>query len=182
MSDHPDPQMLVDLATGAGAAEALRHLEACAACAARVTELRETLGLAARASVPEPPGAYWDAFRRNLDRRISAEARRRPLRWLWLAPAAVAAAAVAFAVLPLRHAGRVEPPAVPKAAASSWSALPPIEEDAGVPVLEAVVATDEGEGAALEQGRGLGAFLGSLSDEESRELAEALQQRSGGEL
>jgi len=181
MSHHPDPQMLVDLATGGGTGEAVRHLEACSACADRVAELRDTLALAARASLPEPPGAYWDAFRRNLDRRISAEPRRPSRRWLWLAPAAVAAAAVAVAVLPLRHAGRVEPEAAPKAVASSWSALPPIEEDAGVPVLEAVVATDE-DAAALQQGRGLGAFLGSLSDEESRELAEALQQRSGGEL
>ncbi|HXY39615.1 MAG TPA: hypothetical protein VEQ10_08095, partial [Vicinamibacteria bacterium] len=86
MSDHPDPEMLFDLASGAGRGEALRHLEACVACAARVDELRDTLALAAGAEVPEPPGAYWEAFRRNLDRRISAEGRR-PLRWLWLAPA-----------------------------------------------------------------------------------------------
>ncbi|HVO09936.1 MAG TPA: hypothetical protein VMX54_04195 [Vicinamibacteria bacterium] len=181
MSEHPDPETLVDLATGGGIAEALRHLEACAACAARVSELRETLALAAGADLPEPPGAYWEAFRRNLGRRISTD-RRRSLRWVWLAPVAAAAAAVAFAVLPFRHADRVERPAVASAAAGpSWSALPPIEEDAGVPVLEAVVATDE-DAAALQQGPGLGAFLGSLSDEESRELAEALQQRNGGAL
>ncbi|HXY40756.1 MAG TPA: hypothetical protein VEQ10_13875, partial [Vicinamibacteria bacterium] len=85
-------------------------------------------------------------------------------------------------VLPLRHhGGGAGLPGVPTAVVSSWSALPPIEEDAGVPVLEAMVATDE-DAVALQQGRGLGAFLGSLSDDESRALAEALQQRNGGEL
>ncbi len=180
MSHHPDPEVLVELAAG-GTGEARRHLDTCAACAERVSELRETLAVATRADVPEPPEAYWEAFRRNVDRRMYVD-RRRPLRWLWLAPAAVAAAAVAFAVLPVRHAGRPDPPALPAVAAvPSWSALPPIEDDAGVPVLEAVVATDE-NATALEQGRGLGAFLGSLSDEESRELALALQQRNGGDL
>ncbi len=73
-------------------------------------------------------------------------------------------------------------PAAPVAVSAplpAWSALPPLEEDTAVPVLEAVVARDE-ERAALEEPRGLDRFLVGLSDEETAALAETLEK--GGAL
>jgi len=98
-----------------------------------------------------------------------------------LATAALVAVVVARpprASVPLRPE---PPPATSEAVVPAWSALPPAEQDGSLPVLEAFVVAD-GEAAAWEEGRGLGAFEAGLSDEESQALADGLRQSKGGAL
>jgi hypothetical protein len=173
-----DPD-LADVAFGAGKDADRDHAEGCAACSSRLEELREGLALARRAEVPEPSPLYWETLRRNVSRRIAEEPR--PLavwgRLLPLAAAALVVVAVALSGGRALHPTREAAPALP-----AWSALPPEEEDPGLVVLEGV-ALGDGDLTAWEEGRGLGAFLASLSDADERALAERLQQATEeGEL
>jgi len=177
MTRHPSDESLLDLAEGDGTAAGRAHVGACAACAARVEAARAGLALARRADIPEPSPLYWEAMRRNVGRRIAQEPRR--LWSAWLAPlAATAAVAVAAAALTI---GRV--PAPPRPAVEpplpAWSALPPAEDDASLAVIEGL-ATAEGGLSAMDEGRGVGAFLAGLSEEDSRALAESLRGASEG--
>jgi hypothetical protein len=72
------------------------------------------------------------------------------------------------------------PPAPSPAAVGPWSALPPLEQDEGLPVLEAAgdIAV-----VALDEGRGLDAFVAGLTDDEAQVLADELRDaRQEGEL
>jgi hypothetical protein len=175
MTIHIPDDALVDLALGAGTAEGRAHAAACEACGPRLAELRETLDLARQAEVPEPSPLYWNAMRNGVSRRI-AEERRLP-RFVILVPLAAAAALVA--VLWTGPAARPrESPPPPLAA---WSALPPVEDDDGLRVLEGLASANGGLAEWSEAG-GLGVYLANLTDEESRVVADKLrQQRQGGE-
>jgi hypothetical protein len=127
--------------------------------------------------VPEPPGLYWEALRRNVRRRI-AEEPVRPSRRSWLVPVAAAAAAVVIAAVSL--VGRTPEPSPAQPYLPAWSALPPVEEDDD---LAAVIGVVEDGLTEWDEGQGLGAFVASLSEEESEALVAALRvEPSEGEL
>ena len=177
MSRHLSDESLLRLAQGGDAGGDRAHASACARCAGRVEEARAGLDLAHRAHVPEPSPLYWEAMRRSVERRIAQEPRRSAA-WTWLAPVvATAAAAVLVVVL---TTGRTHAPAgLPAPTLPAWSALPPAEDDASLVVLEGVAIAD-GDLGTLDEGRGVGAFLADLSDEEYRALADSLREAGKG--
>jgi hypothetical protein len=167
---------IMDAVDGAAGFEIEDHVERCPDCRRRAGEVRQAWRLAEQADVPEPPALYWEAFRRNVSRRIAAPApvsRRLPL------AAALAAAAVlaGLAVLaPWRGAERARD--LPEAGDTlpAWTALPEAGDDTGLQVLEALaVSPDVAIGAECR----LAECLVALSDEESRGLAEALRTSLG---
>ena len=126
--------------------------------------------------MPEPSPLYWEAMRRSVERRIAEEPRRSP-RWAWLAPLAATAAVVTVVAL---TTGRTHAPAaLPGPTLPAWSALPPAEDDASLEVLEGVAVAD-GDLGTDDEGRGVGAFLAGLSDEEYRALADSLREAGQG--
>jgi hypothetical protein len=178
MKPHLTDEAIVDLALGEAAASERVHAEACAACAARAAEARAAFELARRAEVPEPSPLYWQALRSGVSRRIAA-AEREPKHFGVRLPLAAAAAvlAVAVSLRSARPPARPEPPA--RAALPSWSALPLEEEDDGLRVLEGLALAS---GSLDWPADGLDGYLASLSEDESRELAEDLRrQGQGGE-
>jgi hypothetical protein len=185
MTGHVSDEALAELLEEAGSAADREHAASCPACGTRLSEARAELELARSADVPEPSPLYWEAFRRNVGRRIAEEPGPR-WRWgLWV-PLATVAAAAAFAVAVVvrtpgptaaeRAAGLGPSPVVP-----AWSALPPAEEDVSLDVMEGLAVADGGL-TAWAEGRGLGAFVGGLTDEESAALAETLRKAGEGEL
>jgi hypothetical protein len=174
MTRHLSDEDVPDFAEGHGSPAGREHVAACPACAARVEEARAVLSLARRAEVPEPSPLYWEAMRRSVGRRIDADRRRSWPAWL---PALAAAAAVVLAAVRLT-VGRVPEPGPSEPALPSWSALPPAEDDVSLQVLEGF-ATADGSLGTIDEGRGVGAFLASLSDEDYRTLADSLRGQGG---
>jgi hypothetical protein len=174
MTRHLSDGQVPDLAEGLGSAAEREHVAACAACAARVEEIRGVLALARRAEVPEPSSLYWEALRRNVGRRIGEERRGSWPGWLpsLAATAALVVAAIALAV------GRPPAPAPSAPPLPAWSALPPAADDVSLEVLEGF-ATADGSLGAIDEGRGVGAFLAGLSDEDYRTLADSLRGQGG---
>jgi len=166
MSAHLSDQTMTDVLEKGGSPAEWAHVASCPACRSRLEDARGALQLASMAEVPEPPGLYWEALRRNVSRRVAEEPSRRP-RWGWLLPMAAATAAVV--VIAVFLGGQPPVPSVPLLPA--WSALPPVEDDAGLTVVSGFT---EGELAEWDEGRGLGAFVAGLSDEESEALVAAL--------
>jgi hypothetical protein len=176
MTRHVSDESLADVAEGGGSEADRAHVLACRPCAARVEEAQALLALARRTDVPEPSPLYWDAMRQSVGRRIAEEPRRAP-RWAWLGPLAAAAAVVAVFAL---ATGRTHAPsATPAPALPAWSALPPAEDDASLAVLEGL-AEAEGDLGELDGGRGVGAFLAELSDDDYRVLADSLRGAGQG--
>ena len=169
MSAHLSDQTMTDVLEGGGSPIEWTHIASCPGCRSRLDEGRAALALATQAEVPEPPGLYWEALRRNVSRRIAEEPARRS-RWSWLLPAAAATAAVV--VIALSLAGRRPAPSAAAPLLPSWSALPAVADDEGLAVVSGFA---DGGLAEWEEGRGLGAFVASLSDEESEALVEALR-------
>jgi len=174
MTAHVSDDAVVDLALGAGTASERAHAGSCEACARRVLEASSALELAQRAEVPEPSPFYWQELRHGVSQRI-AEERQAKSRSAILVP--LAAAAAVLAVLFSRPTLPVKGPLAPGLAA--WSALPLEGEDEGLRVLEGL-ALSSGELAEWDRGEGLSAYLASLTDDESRVLAETLRERGQG--
>ena len=66
------------------------HLEACGACREHLEFLKALPGAARRTTLPEPPGAYWEALPRKVMARIEEEqSPQKRSTWLpgWFAPA-----------------------------------------------------------------------------------------------
>jgi len=168
---HLSEQQIVDLVEGAAGWDVRRHAEACTECADRAKETGETWALLRETPIPEPTPLYWEAFRRQVARRL--DTRRAPF---WqrtffpplLAAAAVLAGLVSF--LPLGSVTELQPtlPTLP-----AWSALPPAEEDAGLTVLAALPAADLAEVGSCD---GATDCVELLSDDEGQVLATALRQ------
>jgi hypothetical protein len=177
MAGHLSDRTMTDLLGAEGTPEQQAHLASCTACRSRLENARAALELASKADVPEPPGLYWEALRRNVSRRIADEPERRT-RWGWLAPLAAATAAVVLVALSVGE--RAPTPAGIAPTLPAWSPLPPLEEDDDLAVVSGF-AMEEGALAGWEEGRGLVAFVAALSDEESEELVLALrvEQREG---
>ncbi len=174
MTAHLSDDALVSLALGEGTAAERSHALSCEACARRVEEARGTLERVLQAEVPEPSPVYWEALRRGVSRRIAEDGHvaRRSVIFVPLA-AAAALLALLFAGQALPRKGPGEP------GLAAWSALPVVEEDEGLHVLEGL-ALASGELAEWNGADGLGAYLANLTDEESQALAETLRQRGHG--
>ena len=173
---HLSDESLMDALEASGRGPAAEHLATCAECAGRLAAAREGIDLARAATVPEPPGLYWESFPRQVARRIDATPVPRPWGgWLPRAAAGTVAVAAAIAIAVL---ARPEPPRDPSpervAAARTlpaWSPLPAAEEDPGLPVLQAL---GPDLAPALECS-GMAECLADLSDEESQDLVQALR-------
>lgn len=172
MSRHVMDETLLDVLEGTADPESRRHAETCATCAERVAEARGGQLLALAADVPEPSPVYWEAFRRNVGRRIESDAEGRSWRWAWLPVAA--AATVLFAVSVLRPGFSPTPAPV----LAAWSALPPAEQDSGLAVLAGLDMADV-DLSAVDGERGVVESLADLSDEEVSAFQDALQSREG---
>ena len=178
MPTHLSDRIMAELLEGPRSPGQEAHLAACQECASRLEQARATLGLALEAEVPEPPGLYWEALRRNVSRGIAEEPRRR-LAWGWLVPVAATAGAI---VVALSLGGHPPGPSGAAQALPPWSALPPMEEDLDLVVVSGF-ALENDELAEWDEGRGIGAFIAALSEEESAALIEALRaERQEGDL
>jgi len=175
---HLSDETLMDALDSAAGGRVAEHLAACPACAARLQDARLGLELTREATVPDPPGIYWQSFPRQVARRIDA-APAHPLRtWTattWIARGLVAAVAAGGVLAFLATPGlRKEPLPSPTTAARTlpaWSPLPVAEEDPGLPVLQAL-------GPAVipaVECSGLAECLADLSDEESQDLVNSLR-------
>lgn len=172
MSRHLSEERLLDAAESVVETADRAHLEECEKCRALRDEVRAGLLLAREADVPEPSPLYWEAFRRQVGRRISED---RSHGRSWLLPLAAAAAAAAF-LIPLR--GGVGPKGTSAAhVLPAWSALPPAEEDDGL-VLLAGSGVAESDLAALAESRDVEEMLGDLSDEEQAAVGKLLRERT----
>lgn len=179
MASHPSDRTMTDLLEGEGTPEQRAHLASCAVCRSRLDNARAALEAASKVDVPEPPGLYWEALRRNVSRRIAEEPERRT-RWGWLAPLAAASAVVVIVALSVGE--RPPTPAGVAPTLPAWSALPPVEEDDNLAVVSGF-AEEEALVADWDEGRGLAAFVAALSDQESEALAVALRvEQQEGEL
>ena len=175
MSAHLSDQTMTDVLEKGGSPTEWAHVASCPACRSRLEDARAALQLASEGEVPEPPGLYWEALRRNVSRRIAEEPSHRA-RWGWLVP--LAAATAAIVVIAVSLGGNPPVPSAPLL--PPWSALPPVEDDEGLAVVSGFT---NGELTEWDEGRGLGAFVASLSDEESEALVAALRvERPEGEL
>jgi hypothetical protein len=176
MSRHLTDVTLMDVMEDAADGAARAHVEECAACAARLREAGGGLALARETEVPEPAPQYWEAFRRNVGRRIESEGSARGWRWV-LVPTLATAASLALLVTAL-HRGVATSPS-PNPVLAAWSALPPADQDDGLEVLEGVALGDadlpvvDGERSTVES-------LAELSDDEARDVGEALRTNLPG--
>lgn len=173
MDRHVSAEALIDLAEGLGRAEDRTHLSSCDECRVQLDALRTDLLAIASVEVPEPAPMYWEAFRRQVGRRLEGEPRRRAWAWLWVpALAAVVAVVVLMRAPPDPH-GR------PHGVASlpAWSALPASDDDAGLSVLQALA--DGGQLGAAPGCDEVAACVEALSDEDVKALAEKLQGELG---
>ena len=170
MRTHLEDDVLMDVLEGRAPAAAARHVAECASCAARVEEARAALFAVAGAEAPEPSPLFWTSFRARVREGIGAEgvASRR---WRALVAPAFLAAAATVAVV-------------------SFVPVSPSVDVAPVPV--ATLATAVPEDVAMEAAAApedlvacpdVAACVVSLSDDESRALAEALRDElASGDL
>jgi predicted anti-sigma-YlaC factor YlaD len=172
MGEHVRDDELMDAAEGTASAVVRRHVEACVACRERVAEAAAGWEAARVADVPEPSPFYWEAFRRQLGRRVGAERRWRLAAWT---PALAAAAVLAVGIGLFTRSPEPDRPADTLPAwTASW---PAGEEDAGLARLGALALVDADEVAAGCSG--ITRCLAGLSDEEAMALADALTQELG---
>jgi hypothetical protein len=170
MARHLSEDEIADALFERGSPARREHLQACSDCAGRLAVASEGLTVAREAEVPEPSPLYWEAFRRQVDRRIGAEGA--PPRRAWLVPLATAAAIAVLAV-PFLRPPATDPPK--PASLPSWSSLPPAEEDDGLAVLRAVSLADS-DLLSVRESRGMDDVLTDLSDDETVALTEALRR------
>jgi hypothetical protein len=175
MRGHLSDEILIDALDGAP--EPLRHARECDGCGRRLDALREALGQATLAEVPEPSPLYWQAFRAQVGRRIGARSQAGWRFAFWPALAAAAAVLVAASGIVIGLRGPISAPAV--VSAPAWSALPPESEDQSLPVLEGALAS-LGEDSTVADCRGLTHCLAALTDEEQQALADAVRRELAG--
>jgi hypothetical protein len=178
MWGHLSDETLMDIVSGTADGPARAHAASCDSCRSRVAEASQGLAFAGDAAVPEPSPLYWEAFRRQVSRRIEGDRRGA---WVsWLLPVAAVAGLLAVAVPWLRPAG----PAPSAAVLPAWSALPAGDQDGEMDVLRAVASADPDVALAFDRSTGAQDELSDLSDEESQDLADRLKARAdqGGTL
>jgi hypothetical protein len=177
MSIHLSDPELMDVLEGTADPASPRHLAGCLHCGARLEHVREGLRWAPEAEVPEPSPLYWEAFRRQVARRIESAEPSLP----WVRPRPLLAVAAALvAVVGLVPTPR--PPVAPPAVAVTWTALPALDEDSGLQVFAALSPTSD-DLARAGLGCGVQECVAELSGEESRSLEAELRARlHAGEL
>ena len=171
MSSHLSEADLIDVLMEAGDARAREHAAECAHCRARLDHAREGLRFAREAEVPEPSPIYWQALRRQVDRRIGVG---EPAFRGWRLGPVLAAAAAALAVVSLLRVPPAPPRGVSVTALPAWSALPPSEDDPGLALIEGLAARLGDTGAAPECSR-LAECIAGLSEAESQALVDVLR-------
>jgi hypothetical protein len=176
MKGHVAAEALIDLAEGGGEQEARAHVAICESCREQTDVLRRELATLGEVGVPEPPGMYWEAFRRQVGQRLQGEAR--GLGWRqWLAP--VAAAAVVMIGLTLRTPQASDAPQLTAVTTlPAWSALPAVDEDAGLVVLQALA--DDGQLSGGSSCDEVAACVESLSEDDAATFVSALRGELGG--
>jgi hypothetical protein len=169
MPSHLTTEGLMEVVDGAAPEGDRAHVASCGRCAALVDEARAGLALATDIEVPEPSPLYWEAFRRQIRRRIAIQQRRT---WAVRLLPLLAAAAVVLLVFPSL---RVTPPTPPPPARAlpAWSPLPPAEDDPGLAVLAALVrsTSDLSFGECL----GVTECVSELPDDESGAFLQVLR-------
>jgi hypothetical protein len=151
---HLSTEQLIDCLEATGAPRREPHLEECAACRARLVELRATVTAIEDVEVPEPSAEFWREWSGHVRDAIDAHARR-PGRWTrWLGPGpgwwrwGVAGGALAAAVLAIVIARGTPVPPGKGAAGQTVAAVGP----AGVapaPSDTAAAAVDDDPQMAL---------------------------------
>lgn len=178
MWGHLTEESLLDMVLGKAGERARRHAEQCAACRARVADAQETLRVAERADVPEPSPLYWEAFRRQVGRRIEVEPSARPAPWRFVPAFAALTATLAIGWgLLARTSGPVFSPAT-QPTLPAWSPLPAADdEDVGLTLIEALAPSADAASVNVLAECPVEECLAGLSDEESRVVAESLRQQ-----
>lgn len=172
MRTHVSDETLADLLDGAAADPATAaHLLSCDECRERLEGARIGLALARQADVPEPPPLFWEAFPRQVGRRL-AGGQRPWRRVVWPALGALAAGLL-FVALPDRP---TQAPSAGAAMLPAWSPLPGADDDPGLEVLQAVAVDLDLE----VECEGLEECVADLSDEEGGALAEMLRLEAPG--
>ena len=142
----------------------------CEECRREVEALRTELGALGEVGVPEPPGMYWEALRRQIGHRLEGESRRVAWRQ-WFVPLA-AAATVVFSLMVGAPRGELSRPAV-ASTLPAWSALPSGDEDTGLVVLQALA--DEGQLSGSASCDEVAACVESLSDDDAATFVNVLR-------
>jgi hypothetical protein len=197
---HLSPEELLDLADGTTAEASADHLARCAACRAQLSDLRETMGLALSAGIPEPSPLFWDHLSARVRESIAADvpARRSVAaffgfeRLSWRVMIVAGGAAVVFIVaalvLTMRTApGSPEQAAIEPPAASSAPVVQerdPVADDASLALLTELAGDLDWESAA---DAGMMLTVGAadeavheLSGAERAELRRLLREAMGG--
>jgi hypothetical protein len=97
MAKHLSAENLMDLVEGVGDGGARAHLASCSPCRSLLDEAVVGLAWAREAEVPEPSPLYWEAFRRQVGRRIVREVR---TAWRWRLIPLLAASAALVVIVP----------------------------------------------------------------------------------
>jgi len=83
MTKHLSPEQLVDAVDGVMSVAHREHVDACTACRAQLTTLRQVMThVEAATSVPEPSPLFWDHFSRRVQAATAAEPPAPMSRWL----------------------------------------------------------------------------------------------------
>ena len=190
---HLSREALVDLAEGGTAGR--DHLDACAACRARVDSMRQMMGVLQNDRVPEPSPLFWEHLADRISRAVVEQATPTPdwrvlWRWSW---GLTAVAGIIIAALVMRSIRIPESPAVAdRSAAASVSQAAREIVGAANDVSWAVAGSDdlweivESAAAGLDVEAAVDAGIlvreGSLdrellmlSDQERQDLARAIQ-------
>ncbi len=167
----------MDAAAGSTRAGVQEHVDGCETCRARVDDIRAALTAAVEADVPEPSPLYWDAFRRQVSRRIDEDGRRSSRAWRVPALGALAAAVLVAAIASRPLLPRRGEPSGPADAATlpAWDPMPDAAEDGGLRLLGALGPSPE-ELRGSSECEAIADCLSGLSEEETRALAAALEQ------
>jgi hypothetical protein len=171
MFGHLPEETLMDVVDGTADPRAREHVGACETCGSRVAEAAMAWSLAQASEVPEPSPLYWEAFRRQVGRRIEGEGHRQWLRFL--VPLAAAAGLVVTLTRPPSAPSLSSVP-VATGVLPAWSALPAAEDDPGFEVLQAVASGGSDLASSYDRGS-VQELLSDLSDDESQALAERLK-------
>jgi hypothetical protein len=186
---HLTAEQMLDIAEGTRPAADFPHVSSCAACAARVEAIAQTIARAAEVDVPEPSPLFWDHLSDRIRDRVSEGAAPDASWWPtflspWRAVVAAAAAAVLVAAVVVAVRRPVSAPATPTAVAVPEPAivesLVVIDDDPALALL-ADLSTELDWDAASEAGlvpaRGaVDNVLVALTGEERNELQRILEE------
>lgn len=189
---HLTSDELVDLAEGARAESSAPHLQTCATCRRKLTDLRELMSAAAAVEVPEPSPLFWDHLSARVRAAVASDEGERSVWWrrsTW-PRVAVPALTGAFAVMVV-GAMLTSRLLAPADTPISGPAAPPAPEaivtesldDPALNLVTELAAQMDWESASqlhvpTHQGAGDEA-IGELSEPERREMRLLLQQELG---